>query len=144
MRRALRKRPPVKYTNDMRSHDNINSEGIRDGEQEQISQIQASLGISMCESDPRYITHEGDSDRGDVIIPMSEMKKLISLKEQVNETVATVQSRNSLSPSRLWRNVNQLWIQRKKNSNEKFLIYINNGVKSERNQQTTKPGSEHE
>jgi hypothetical protein len=144
VRRALRKRPPVKYTNDMRSDDSINSKGSRDGEQEQISQIQASLGISMCESDPRYITHEGDSDRGDVIIPMSEMKKLISLKEQVNETVATVQSRNSLSPSRLWRNVNQLWIQRKKNSNEKFLIYINNGVKSERNQQTTKPGSEHE
>ncbi len=73
MRRALRKRQPVKYTNDMRSDDSINTEGSRDGEQEQISQIQASLGISICESDPRYITHEGDSDRGDVIIPMSEM-----------------------------------------------------------------------
>ena len=90
MRRALRKRPPVKYTNDMRSHDNINSEGIRDGEQEQISQIQASLGIRMWESDPRYITHEGDSDRGDVIIQMNKVKKLISLKEQLDETVATV------------------------------------------------------
>jgi hypothetical protein len=44
----------------------------------------------MWESDPRYISHEGDSDRGDVIIQMNEVKKLISLKEQLDETVATV------------------------------------------------------
>ena len=44
----------------------------------------------MCSVDPRCITHEGDSDRGDVIIPMSEVKMLISLKEQLDESVATV------------------------------------------------------
>ena len=43
----------------------------------------------MCSVDPRCITHEGDSDRGDVIIPMSEVKKRISLKEQLDEAVAT-------------------------------------------------------
>jgi hypothetical protein len=47
-----------------------------------------SKGISAA--DPRYITHEGDSDRGDVIIPMSEVKKLIGLREQLDEAVATV------------------------------------------------------
>jgi hypothetical protein len=85
VRRTLRKGPPAKYTNDMRSDDSSDSEGIRDGEQ-----FQASLGIRMCAADPRYITHEGDSDRGDVTIPMSEVKKLISLKEQLDEAVATV------------------------------------------------------
>jgi len=44
----------------------------------------------MWELDPRYITHEGDINRGDVIIQMNEVKKLISLKEQLDETVATV------------------------------------------------------
>ena len=39
---------------------------------------------------------------------------------------------------------NQLWIQRKKNSDEKLCIYINDGVSSERHQQTTKPGREFE
>jgi hypothetical protein len=82
----------VKYTNDMRSDDGSDSEGSRDGEQEQLSQFQAwaSLGIRICAADPRYITHEGDSDRGDVIIPMSEVRKLISVKEQLDEAVATV------------------------------------------------------
>jgi hypothetical protein len=44
----------------------------------------------MCAADPRYITQDGDIDRGDVILPMSEVEKLISLKEQLDEAVATV------------------------------------------------------
>ena len=46
-----------------------------------------SKGTSAA--DPRYITHDVDNDRGDVIIPMSEVKKRISLKEQLDEAVAT-------------------------------------------------------
>jgi len=74
----------------MRSDDSINSERSRDGKREQLSHFQASLGIRMCVSDPRYMTHEGDSDRQDVIILMSEVRKLMSLKEQLDELVATV------------------------------------------------------
>jgi hypothetical protein len=72
----------------MRSDDNSDSEGSRDGEQEQLSQFQKSLGIRMCAADPRYITHEGDSDRRDVIIPMSKVRMLINLKAQLGEEVA--------------------------------------------------------
>jgi hypothetical protein len=62
--RTRQKRPLVNYTDDMRSDDSSDSEGSRDGEQGQLSQFQKSLGIKMCAADPRYITHEGDSDRG--------------------------------------------------------------------------------
>jgi hypothetical protein len=88
--RTRRKPPPVNYTDDMRSDDSSDSEGSRDGEQEQLSQFRKSLGIRMCEADPRYITHEGDSDSGDVIIPMSEVRMLINLNAQLNAAVATV------------------------------------------------------
>jgi hypothetical protein len=48
-----------------------------------------SLGIRTCAADQRYI-HDADSDRGDVIIPVSEVRKLISLKELFDQAVATV------------------------------------------------------
>jgi hypothetical protein len=88
--RARRKRPPVNYTDDMPSDDSSDSEGSRDGEQEQLSQSQKKTRIRMCAADPRYITHEGDSDRGNAIIPMSEVRMLISWKVQLDEEVATV------------------------------------------------------
>ena len=90
VRRTARERPQVKYTIDMRSDDNSDSEESRDGDQEQLSRFQTSLGIRMCAADPRYITHEGDSDRGDVIILVSEVRKHISLKEKLDEAVAMV------------------------------------------------------
>ena len=90
VRRTMRERPHAKYTIDMRSDDSSVSEGSRDGEQEQQSRFQASLGIRMCATDPRYITHEGDSDRWDFIILVSEVRKHISLKEKLDEAVAMV------------------------------------------------------
>ena len=58
VRRTMQERPPAKNTDDMRNDDSSESEGSRDGEQEQPSRFQDSLGIRMCAADPRYITHE--------------------------------------------------------------------------------------
>ena len=52
VRRTARERPQVKYTIDMRSDDNSDSEESRDGDQEQLSRFQTSLGIRMCAADP--------------------------------------------------------------------------------------------
>ena len=84
VRRTARERPQVKYTIDMRSDDNSDSEESRDGDQEQLSRFQTSLGIRMCAADPRYITHEGDGDRGDESKWDPIRKKLVTrlLEEQ--------------------------------------------------------------
>ena len=44
----------------------------------------------MCAADPRNNTHEDDGGRGDVIIPVRDVRKLISLKQELDESVATV------------------------------------------------------
>jgi hypothetical protein len=44
----------------------------------------------MCAADPRYITHEDDCNRGDVVTPVSNVRRLISQKEKLDEAVATV------------------------------------------------------
>ena len=84
VRRTARERPQVTYTIDMRSDDNSDSEESRDGDQEQLSRFQTSLGIRMCAADPRYITDEGDGDRGDESKWDPIRKKLVTrlLEEQ--------------------------------------------------------------
>jgi hypothetical protein len=41
----------------------------------------------MRAADPRYSTPEDDCNRGDVVIPVSDGRELISLKEKLDEAV---------------------------------------------------------
>jgi hypothetical protein len=76
VRRTARWQPTVKYDIDMES----------DGRDD----AQLSLGVRMRGADPRCITHEDDGNRGYVIIPMSNVRELICLKERLDEAAATV------------------------------------------------------
>jgi hypothetical protein len=73
----------VKYDIDMKSDGSSGSEESRDD-------ARPSLGVRMRTANPRYITHEDDDNRGDVIIPMSTVTELIGLKEQFDEAAATI------------------------------------------------------
>jgi hypothetical protein len=67
----------------------MESDGSSDSE-ESRDDARPSLGVRMRAADPRYITHEDDDNRGDVIISISNVKELIRLKERLDEAAATV------------------------------------------------------
>jgi hypothetical protein len=54
------------------------------------SNEQLSYGLKMRAADPRYITNGDDSNRGDMLLSMAQVRELISRKEQSEEGVATV------------------------------------------------------
>ena len=60
---------------------------VSEGEPEQLTKFQSSLGIKLRAVDPRYITHY---NREDVVPPVSEVKELIRLKRGLSETLANV------------------------------------------------------
>ena len=75
MRRTARWQPAVKYDIDM------NRDGSSDSE-ESSDDARPSLGVRMRGAD--------DGNRGYVIIPMSNVRELIRLKERLDEAAATV------------------------------------------------------
>jgi hypothetical protein len=58
------------------------------GYSERIEQL--SYGLKMRASDPRYITTGDDSNRGDVLLTMAQVRELITKKDQSEEGIATV------------------------------------------------------
>jgi hypothetical protein len=47
-------------------------------------------GLKLRAADPRYITHGDDSDRGDILLTLAQVRELILEKQQSEEEVATV------------------------------------------------------
>jgi hypothetical protein len=58
------------------------------GYSESIEQL--SYGLKMRAADPRYITTGDDSNRGDVLLTMAQVRELITKKDQSEEGIATV------------------------------------------------------
>jgi hypothetical protein len=83
VRRTARWQPAVKYDIDMESDGSSDSE-------ESSDDARPSLWVRMRTANPRYNTHEDDDNRGYVIIPMSNVKELIRLKEKLDEAAAIV------------------------------------------------------
>jgi hypothetical protein len=54
------------------------------------SNEQLSYGLKMRAADPRYITNGDDSNRGDVLLTMAQVRELITQKDQSEEGIATV------------------------------------------------------
>jgi ABC-type histidine transport system ATPase subunit len=76
----------TKYTLDESRHHSSNSEGSSG----QLTQFQSTLGIKLRAMDPRYITHSGDYQKGNVVIPVSDVYELLRLKLELSEEVAKV------------------------------------------------------
>ena len=51
-------------------------------------QDQRTRGLRLRAADPRYITHAADYDRGDVILPMHDIRKLLTIKHSASEDMA--------------------------------------------------------
>ena len=51
-------------------------------------QDQVTVGLRLCAADPRYFTRAADHDRGDVILPMSDIRKLLTVKNEAPEDSA--------------------------------------------------------
>ena len=51
-------------------------------------QDQGTWGLRLRAADPRYITHATDNDRGDVILPMHDIRKLLTIKHSAPEDMA--------------------------------------------------------
>ena len=49
---------------------------------------QVTVGLRLRAADPRYFTHAADRDRGDVILPMSNIRKLLTVKREAPEDSA--------------------------------------------------------
>ena len=49
-----------------------------------------SYGLKLRATDPRYITHGDDSDRGDILLTLAQVRELILEKQQSEEEVGTV------------------------------------------------------
>ncbi|MGA0409166.1 MAG: hypothetical protein ACO3PR_13850, partial [Limisphaerales bacterium] len=79
-RRSERETLPVNY-----------AEGSdEDMDQSDEQQCPATLGLRLRATDPRYITHATDRDRGDVILPMHDIKKLLTVKNEASERLASL------------------------------------------------------
>ena len=76
VRRTERIRRLAKHTLAESSDDSSDSEGVPG----QLTRFQLTLGIKLRATDPRYITHAGDYQRGDVFIPVSAVYELLRLK----------------------------------------------------------------
>jgi hypothetical protein len=63
----------------------IRSDSNNDGSDEQLF-----YGLKMRASDPRYITHGDDGNRGDILLNLAQVRELIIRKQQSEEGVATV------------------------------------------------------
>jgi hypothetical protein len=86
VRRTERIRRLAKHTLAESSDDSSDSEGAPG----QLTKFQSTLGIKLRATDPRYITHAGDYQTGDVVIPVSDVYELLRLKLELSEEVATV------------------------------------------------------
>ena len=51
---------------------------------------QLSYGLKMRAADPRYITTGHDSNRGDVLLTMAQVRELITKKDQLDQGIATI------------------------------------------------------
>ena len=69
--------------------DSLESETQNDSD-DNGSNKQLSYGLKLRAADPRYITNGDDSNRGDMLLSMAQVRELISRKEQSEEGVATV------------------------------------------------------
>ena len=47
-----------------------------------------TLGLRLRAADPRYFAHAADHDRGDVILPMLNIRKLLTVKSEAPEDSA--------------------------------------------------------
>ena len=47
-------------------------------------------GLKLRVADPRYITHNDDRNRGDILLTLAQVRELIIRKQQSEEGVATV------------------------------------------------------
>ena len=81
VRRTERIRRLAKHTLEERSDDSSDSEG----EPGQLTRFQSTLGIKLRAADPRYMTHADAYNRGDVVIPVKEVRELLRLKTELNE-----------------------------------------------------------
>jgi hypothetical protein len=86
VRRTERIRRLAKQQLEERSNDSSDSEG----EPGQLTRFQSTLGIKLRATDPRYINHADDYNRGDVVIPVSQVRKFLCLKMELSEEVAKV------------------------------------------------------
>jgi len=77
-RHSKRKRPSVDYT----EHSDESMDSADD------QQDQKTWGLRLRAADPRYITHATDNDRGDVILPMHDIRKLLTIKHSAPEDMA--------------------------------------------------------
>jgi hypothetical protein len=86
VRRTERIRRLVKHTLAESSDDSSD----REGSPGQLTRFQSTLGIKLRAVDPGYITHAGDYQRVDLIIPVSDVYELLHLKMELSEEVAKV------------------------------------------------------
>ena len=52
------------------------------------SNEQLSYGFEMRAADPRYITNGDDSNRGDMLLTMAQVRELIAKKDQAGHCLA--------------------------------------------------------
>jgi len=69
--------------------DSLESETQNDSD-DNGSNKQLSYGLKLRAADPRYITNGDDSNRGDMLLTMAQVRELITKKEQSEEGIATV------------------------------------------------------
>ena len=77
-RHSKRKRPSVDYA----EHSDESMDSVDD------QQDQRTRGLRLRAADPRYITYATDNDRGDVILPMQDIRKLLTIKHSASEDMA--------------------------------------------------------
>ena len=70
-------------------HEDSESDGQSD-EDDDGRDKQLLYGIRMRAADPRYLTTDDDANRGDILLTMEQVKKVITVKLRSEEEVATI------------------------------------------------------
>ena len=76
---ALRRSQRTKGSKSVNYHEESESDSQSDNDDDGRDK-QLLYGIRMRAADPRYLTHDDDDNRGDILLTMAQVKELITVK----------------------------------------------------------------